>query len=65
MKLNTQIEYRAATLKEMLKADLWEALMYSGKPMLPKTKKPEATVKKATTSGHKTFQKRASRKIGQ
>jgi len=42
-----------------------EALMYSGKPMLPRTKKPEATVKKATVSGHKTFQKRASRKIGQ
>jgi hypothetical protein len=65
MKLNTNIEYRAATLREQLKADLWEALMYSGKPLMPKTKKPEATVKKATTGGHKTFQKRASRKIGQ
>lgn len=54
-----------ADLKALLKADLEEALMYSGKPMLPKTKKPEQTVKKATTSGHKTFQKRASRKIGQ
>lgn len=54
-----------ADLKALLKADLEEALMYSGKPLLPKTKKPEQTVKKATTSGHKTFQKRASRKIGQ
>lgn len=44
---------------------LREGLMYQGKPMLPKTKKPETTVKKATTSGHKTFQKRASRKIDQ
>ena len=42
-----------------------EGLMYSGKPMLPKTKKPEQTVKKATVGGHKTFQKRASRKIDQ
>lgn len=65
MKHNTQMEYRMADLKALLKADLEEALMYSGKPMLPKTKKPEQTVKKATTSGHKTFQKRASRKIGQ
>lgn len=44
---------------------LREGLMYQGKPMLPKTKKPEQTVKKATVGGHKTFQKRASRKIGQ
>lgn len=44
---------------------LREGLMYQGKPMLPKTKKPENTVKSSTTSGHKTFQKRASRKIGQ
>ena len=65
MKLNTNIEYRAAELKEMLKDDLWEALMYSGKPLMPKTKKPETTVKSATTSGHKTFQKRAKRKIHQ
>jgi len=65
MKLNTQIEYRAAELREALKADLWEALMYSGKGILPKTKKPETTVKSATTSGHKTFQKRAKRKIDQ
>jgi len=42
-----------------------EGLMYQGRPMLPKTKKPETTVKSATTGGHKTFQKRASRKIGQ
>jgi hypothetical protein len=45
--------------------ELREGLMYQGKPMLPKTKKPEQTVKKASVSGHKTFQKRASRKIGQ
>jgi len=44
---------------------LRESLMYSGKPLLPRTKKPETTVKSATTSGHKTFQKRASRKIKQ
>lgn len=44
---------------------LRERLMYSGRPMLPATKKPETTVKKATTAGHKTFQKRASRKIKQ
>jgi hypothetical protein len=42
-----------------------EGLMYQGKPLMPKTKKPETTVKSATTGGHKTFQKRASRKIGQ
>lgn len=65
MKLNTNIEYRAALLRDQLKADLWEALMYSGKPMLPRTKKPETTVKSATTAGHKTFQKRAKRKIQQ
>jgi hypothetical protein len=51
------------TLKEF--RSMLEGLMYQGKPMLPKTKKPEQTVKKATVDGHKTFQKRASRKIGQ
>jgi hypothetical protein len=51
------------TLKEF--RQMIEGLMYQGKPQLPKTKKPETTVKSATTSGHKTFQKRASRKIGQ
>jgi len=51
------------TYKEFM--NMLEGLMYQGKPMLPKTKKPEQTVKSATTGGHKTFQKRASRKIGQ
>jgi len=54
---------RIEDLKAQLKANLWEALMYSGKPLMPRTKKPETTVKSATTGGHKTFQKRAKRKI--
>jgi hypothetical protein len=44
---------------------LRERLMYSGRPMLPATKKPETTIKKASTAGHKKFQKRAGRKINQ
>ncbi len=59
------IDKRLEDLKALLKANIWEALMYSGKPGLPQTKKPETTVKSSTTKGHKTFQKRASRKIGQ
>jgi hypothetical protein len=51
------------TLKQF--RQMVEGLMYQGKASLPKTKKPENTVKSATTGGHKTFQKRASRKIGQ
>lgn len=51
--------------KELIRELMPEGLMYQGKASLPRTKKPEATVKSATTSGHKTFQKRASRKIGQ
>lgn len=63
MLLNT--EKRKKELFELMKNNLKEALMFQGKPSLPKTKKPETTVKSATTGGHKTFQKRASRKIGQ
>jgi hypothetical protein len=51
------------TLKQF--RQMVEGLMYQGKARLPSTKKPETTVKSATTGGHKTFQKRASRKIGQ
>jgi hypothetical protein len=44
---------------------LREGLMYQGKPLMPQTKKPETTIKSATPSGHKKYQKRAGRKIDQ
>ena len=52
------------TYKQLVR-ELEEALMYQGKPSLPKTNKPETTIKTASTGGHKKFQSRAGRKIKQ